>query len=140
MLLSELFALREATEWSGYFKFCVERNPWDKTVSRYFWKYCDRTTRPSFEEFVANDKHMSEFDSYSLNGEIGVDFVGRYEDLPGSIRLVSDTIGCSISNPLSRNANTRKKRTYREMLTSKTHDIIANVYAREIRTLGYSFD
>lgn len=23
--------------WDGYFKFCVERNPWDKVVSAYWW-------------------------------------------------------------------------------------------------------
>jgi hypothetical protein len=23
--------------WDGYFKFCVERNPWDKAISAYFW-------------------------------------------------------------------------------------------------------
>lgn len=25
------------TEWNNYFKFAVERNPWDKAVSFYYW-------------------------------------------------------------------------------------------------------
>ena len=24
--------------WKNYFKFCVERNPWDKTLSQYYWR------------------------------------------------------------------------------------------------------
>jgi tRNA splicing ligase len=23
--------------WDSYFKFCFERNPWDKTVSHFYW-------------------------------------------------------------------------------------------------------
>lgn len=139
MLLSELMALPEAQQWSSYFKFCLERNPWDKTVSRYFWKYRGRSSRPDFETFVANDKHVSDFDAYSLSGQIGVDYVGDYGELTNSIAKISKTIGCDIPLPAHRNANTRQKRDYRDMYTAETREKIAEVYAREIAAFGYKF-
>ena len=140
MHLGELMALPEARKWSGYFKFCLERNPWDKTVSRYFWKYRGRTSRPDFDAFIANDKHVSDFDAYSLDGNIGVDYVGNYGDLANSIAHISQTIGCDIPLPLHRNANTRQKRDYKQMYTAETREMVGEIYAREIAAFGYSFD
>lgn len=139
MYLSELMTLPEAQNWSGYFKFCVERNPWDKTVSRYFWKYRGRSSRPEFEAFVAKDKHVSDFDAYSLNGQIGVDYVGDYGDLTGSIAKIAKTICCDIPLPAHRNANTRQKRDYADMYTTETQEKVAEVYAREIAAFGFKF-
>ena len=28
--------------WNSYYKFCFERNPWDKTVSAFFWYKKDK--------------------------------------------------------------------------------------------------
>ena len=140
MLFSEMRALPEADQWSEYYTFCLERNPWDKTVSRYFWKYRDRAHRPDFETFVAQDNHVSDYDAYTVNGEVAVDFVGDYGDLSGSIARISDAIGCDIPLPEYRNANTRKKRDYRDMYTSQTRAAVAQVYAREIKAFGYKFD
>lgn len=139
MHLSELLALSDSNKWSDYYKFCLERNPWDKTVSRYFWKYRGRPTRPDFETFVAHDKHVSDFDAYSLNGVIGVDYVGNYGDLPKSIAHISEAIGREIPLPMYRNANTRQKRDYRDMYTPETREKIGEVYAREIAAFGYNF-
>ena len=29
--------------WSSYFKFCFERNPWDKVISRYWWSFREKS-------------------------------------------------------------------------------------------------
>ena len=140
MLLCELFAHPETQAWRGYFKFCFERNPWDKTVSRYFWKYRDKPHRPDFDSFVAAGKHVSDFDFYNLNREVAVDYVGRYEDLHGSLARIADAIGCETPLPGFRNAATCKKRDYRGMYSHASRDIVAEAFAREIAALGYSFD
>lgn len=140
MHLSELMALPEAEAWKGYFKFCIERNPWDKTVSRYFWKYRGRPSRPDFDQFVAHDRHVSDFDAYCLNAKIGVDYVGDYGDLQKSVDHIASVIGSEVPLPTRRNANTREKRDYREMYSDETRNRIAEVYAREIAEFGYEFD
>lgn len=36
-------------EWKNYTKFCVVRNPWDKTVSDYFWRIKGIADPPGFD-------------------------------------------------------------------------------------------
>lgn len=140
MHLGELYALSEARRWREYFKFCIERNPWDKVVSRYFWKYRGRPSRPDFESFVANDRLVSDYDMYSLNGEVAVDYIGRYESLAESISEINRKLNCSIPMPGSVNSGTREVRDYRSMYSERSHDMVARHFAREIKLLGYRFD
>ena len=37
-------------KWDEYTKFCVVRNPWDKTLSDYFWRTRAMKSPPSFDE------------------------------------------------------------------------------------------
>lgn len=41
-----------AQEWAGYAKICVVRNPWDKTVSDYFWRIQRLKAPPSFAAYL----------------------------------------------------------------------------------------
>lgn len=140
MFLDELFALPEAQQWRNYFKFTVERNPWDKVVSRYFWKYRERQKRPDFESFVTKDKLNSDFNMYSLEGKLQVDYVCRYEQLNDGLSEVSKIIGHKIP-PLSHfNASTRQSRDYRTLYSATSRDRVAAHFAREIALFGYDFD
>jgi hypothetical protein len=37
--------------WNGYYKWCVERNPWDKVVSDYYYRF-RHPSRPTLREFL----------------------------------------------------------------------------------------
>jgi hypothetical protein len=139
MFLDELLALPEAQAWRGYFKFTVERNPWDKVVSRYFWKYRDRPKRPSFEEFVAKDRLNSDFAMYSLGDKLAVDYVCRYESLDKDLKEVGRLIGCDIPMPAQLNAWTRSDRDYRTFYSGASRDVVALRFAKEIETFRYTF-
>jgi hypothetical protein len=140
MFLDELLALPEAQRWRDYFRFTVERNPWDKVVSRYFWKYRERQKRPNFEEFVRRDRLNSDFRMYSLNEEFAVDYVCRHESLSEGLAEVGRLIGCEIPTPAYCNAWTRSGRDYRNMYSEVSRDIVARRFAREIETFGYTFE
>ena len=68
--------------WRSYFKFAFDRNPWDRQVSFYHHRYRNEKAPPSFATFMHEDTHarIDNFDIYSIDGDVAVDFVGRFEN------------------------------------------------------------
>jgi len=70
--------------WNSYYKFCFERNPWDKTVSLYYWRSKSRAENSTFEEFLNSDEFKElphyNFPIYTENNNVIVDYIGRYEN------------------------------------------------------------
>ena len=58
--------------WGNYFKFAIERNPWDKAVSQYFWlKKINKNQDLQFEKYLSNRFFPSDYRKYSdLEGKI----------------------------------------------------------------------
>jgi hypothetical protein len=51
MTAENIRSLIDGEVWRKYFKFCFERNPWDKAVSLYFWRTRGQEPRPSLLSF-----------------------------------------------------------------------------------------
>jgi hypothetical protein len=127
--------------WNSYYKFCFERNPWDKVVSAYFWRVGNGHDEGDFRTFVMQRPDFPcDFDKYSIDGKtVSVDFVGRYERLDDDLRTVIAHLGLSTDLTL-----TREKGSYRPERTgvevSYDDDMTERVqtaFAREIATFGY---
>jgi len=134
-----------APVWNSYYKFCVDRNPWDKVVSLYFWQH--RTEpRPSLSEFVHSDQlergvRQGGFDLYSIDGQVVVDRVCRYESLQAEVRTLAEQLRLDEVPQLPRAKSTTRadRRHYRELLSPCDRDRIARVFEREIELLGYEY-
>lgn len=130
-----------AKVWDSYFKFCFERDPWEKTVSWYHYRFANEPDAPSWDEFVTAGKLPTDFDRYSLDGtSIAVDFVGRFEHLEADLRVALDQVG--IDTPIEL---TREKGAFRprEAHVETNFDPassarIEDAFAREIAAFGYS--
>ncbi len=140
----EARALVSDDVWNSYFKFSVERNPWDRQVSLYFWRYPDTAKRPSFRRFITNPlwrKTVDNFAIYSIDGKIIADHVMRYDRLGEDFAETLQRIGIADVPTLGHaKATTRTSRAdYRTFYDDETRAIVGRWYAREIAAFGFEF-
>ena len=77
--------------WDTYFKFCVERNPWDKTISHYHMVKSRWNAGLSFERYLLEGKFPINFPKYTdlkNPSKVIVDEVLYYEHLVDNLDRV----------------------------------------------------
>lgn len=130
--------------WNEFFKFCFERNPWDKAVSHYWYRKKNPRKPPigSFEEYVESRRCPVDYPLYTRNGELAVDFVGRYENLESDFHAILDRIGLPLES-LPTRANTQFRispKSYQDYYDDRTRQLVADLYAKEIELFDYRFE
>ena len=126
----------------SYFKFCFERNPWDRMVSSFFWQRSRiRNCPQDFESYIRNWRARENYELYTFNNKVIVDFVGRYENLDRDWPYALSKTGIGHPLELGRaKSNWRPKdSSYRDYYNAETRDIVAKRYAATIDLLGYTF-
>ena len=128
--------------WRSYYKFSFERNPWDRQVSWYHYKTKSKSSRPAFDAFNADKRraYVENWQLYTLDDAIALDFIGRYENLAIDFAKVLDAIGIAgkATLPLTNVSGDRRK-DYRDYYDDASRDLIAGWYSREIERFGYQF-
>jgi hypothetical protein len=128
--------------WNGYRKVSIERNPWDREVSFYFFRHKDSATRPSFAEYLTKDHQpIRNYDIYTADGR-PADTIFRYENLASELDAFLAGLGIE-ERPVLKNAKgafrPTESRDYRSFYTPQLRDRVAKLYAREIALFGYEF-
>lgn len=124
--------------WNCYFKFCVERNPWDKTLSYYHMMNHRRGGGLTFDQFLAEGDFPINYPKYTEPGDpaqVIVDRVLRYERLNEELAEVFGRLGIPFNGSLGVNAKSEyrtDRRPYREVYTPCQFDLVASVFAREL--------
>jgi hypothetical protein len=128
--------------WRSYFKFAFDRNPWDRQVSWYFYKTKSKRRKPRFDDFMRakNQAYVNNYDLYTIDGALAVDFIGRYEHLENDLVKILEIIGIegALSLPKT-NVSATRDSDYRTYYSVETHSLVAHWYAREISLLDYTF-
>jgi len=144
----EVRRLLPAAVWDGYFKFCVERNPWDKTLSMYHFltKFSLGHHHPdmSFDEYLATGKLPLDFDMYTdpANGEVIVDEVLKFETLQQDLARILPKIGIPTDGQMTEKANAEfrnDRRSYSEVYSPQQAEVVRQAFRRETELLGYAF-
>lgn len=130
-----------------FYKFAFVRNPWDWQVSLYFymlktkWHFQHSVVkRMSFDEYIEwRVNHDFESQSQQIadeNGNILVDFVGRFENIEEDFSKICNRL--SIPASLS-HRNRSKHAPYRDYYNPRTRQLIRNAFAEDIERFNYEF-
>ena len=81
-----------------YFKFCVEREPVDKSISYYFMRKNSPNSnsirkKMSWIEFVNKKRFPVDTNFYTHNNKLIIDKIIRYENLENELSLVLNDLG-----------------------------------------------
>ena len=131
--------------WENYYKFSVERNPWDKVISHYYWDPQKMKQDLPFRDFILSGQALkSNFERYSLNGILAVDRLIRYDRLYQELGEVSRKLGLpeDVGETLkgfSAKSGYRQDRDIESFYDRETRTIVEIFFAREIRLLNFKF-
>jgi hypothetical protein len=130
--------------WDAYFKFCFERNPWDRAISQYHWENRSKRRLPPFGHYLAELERrdlMSNFDTYAIDGKVAVDRVYLYEELDSSLEDIRQRLALPgpLELPDAKRGVRRDQRHYRDVYGEREREFVARACAREIREFGYLF-
>ena len=151
-----------AEVWNDYYKFSIIRNPWDRTISDFFWKRRqDPAIKPRkrfyhylgapfneltqirklFTEFIKSEDFVNNDRFYIIDDQLCVDSVIRYENLSEDLAVVCRRIGLpSIDLPHLKTGFRQKRHHYSEYFDQESMAIVAKKHKNDIRLFGYEFE
>jgi len=129
--------------WKNYFKFCVERNPWEKFVSFYWMERSRRNDLLTIDEFMHEEKIGLNWPLYTdpITNKPMVDEVLKYESLNGELGRIFSRLNIPWSGSLSEKAKGeyRKDRSsYKNQLSKEQIKYLAARFKYEIEWFGYA--
>lgn len=130
--------------WKEYFKFCVERNPWDRFISFYYFKN-PKEPRPELSTYIddpiVNNLKKYGYHNYTINDEIVVDKICLYENLKEDLKEVSKLLELptTLELPNAKAGFRKDKRPYKEVLSTYIEKKIVKIFSEEIALFNYEF-
>ncbi|PYL73844.1 MAG: hypothetical protein E6L08_04300 [Verrucomicrobia bacterium] len=131
--------------WNSYFKFCVERNPWDKVLSHYHMHAARKGGSLSFDEYLARGRFPINYFRYTdrSGSKIIVDRVLRYENLLAELGEVFSQLQIPFDGTLGMAAKSEyrtDRRPYQQVFNDEQRKIVEKAFAKEIELYGYRFE
>lgn len=145
MSAEEIKAIVDGEIWDRYYKFCFERNPWDKVVSHYYWAIKNKENPQTIKQFIDSGAPWRSKERglglYSIDGKVVVDKVFRYEHLSDDLKSAFQEIGIDGAPelPNAKSGHRKDKRSYREILDDEDREKVAKIFKDEIELMGYEF-
>ena len=134
-------------EWKNYFKFTSERNPWDKTVSLYYWilhrNPKDKRIVLGFNNFVTNNlTYLPDWEAYTDNDKLVVDFIIQYDSISDDLKKLSNVLKFPYYEEIGSinlKGNLRPDKDYKKMYTTQSQKFVYKTYIKPIKYFKYSF-
>jgi len=134
-----------ADVWNSCFKFCVERNPWDKVLSHYHMHAAREGGSLSLDEYLARGRFPINYFRYTDRSgtKIIVDRILRYENLVAELSEVFSQLKIPFDGTLGVTAKSgyrSDRRPYQEVFNDEQRKIVEKAFAKEIKLHGYRFE
>ena len=134
-----------ADVWNSYFKFCVERNPWDKVLSHYHMHAVREGGSLSFDEYLARGRFPINYFRYTDRSgrKIIVDRILRYENLTAELSEVFAQLNIPFDGTLGVAAKSEyrtDRRPYQQVFNEDQRRTVEKAFAKEIELHGYRFE
>ncbi|MBP7240895.1 sulfotransferase family 2 domain-containing protein [Amaricoccus sp.] len=138
--------------WRSYFKFAIERNPWDRLISLWRWRQSHRNAAISLQAFLdaiadgspdrlkaANADGWSNWPIYTIEDRIAVDRLVLYDRLEAGVAEALAQVGIEYDGGLPRaKAGIRSSGDTTDSLSASQRALIADLARKEIGTFGFS--
>ena len=130
--------------WNSYYKFCIERNPWDRCISLYYWSNKSEP-RPTISEFISSNTPLTlkkkGYELYTIDGRLAVDKICKFENLSQELEEVRKQVGIpeKLELPRAKSKFRKDKRNYRDILGEADKAKIADLFHDEISLFGYKW-
>lgn len=130
---SELINAIGKEAFESFFSFAIVRNPWDWQVSLYEYTLKNTTHYQhdlvngfgNFDEYISwrcvEEVRFQKDFIYSDDGELLVDFVGRFERIDADFETICFHIGISTFLP---KLNVSNRKPYQQYYNEKTKDLV----------------
>jgi len=135
-------------EWNRLFSFAFVRNPWDWELSHYrhicrqkSHKHHAVVGQMAFSDYLqwrAEGRFRSQQAFLLHQGQIAVDYVGRFENLASDFGYVCQRLG--IRRPRLPRLNSSRKHDYRAQYNGRDIECVAEMYGDDIQQFGYAFE
>ncbi|WP_378944012.1 sulfotransferase family 2 domain-containing protein [Mesorhizobium sp. ANAO-SY3R2] len=128
--------------WRDYFKFTLERNPFDKAISLYWWSTRSAAVRPDLTSFLHTvpTYKLSNWGVYAIEDCLAVDFVVRFETMSQDLLTLEQKLGIGpIQLVRAKSSHRVDRRPYREVLSPSDRSLIERVCAREMKEFSYDW-
>ena len=147
MSINEIKIKIKPHTYKNYFKFTFERNPYDKMVSWYWWIKQQHNINENFKEFCLKCDDGTyglplDFEKYSMDGKIAVDYVGKYESLELDFQKICKNLGIPFDEKLTKQKGSSRetKEHFSTYYDNETKGIVEKYFSRELKLFQYLFE
>ena len=146
---SNIRAVVGTVAWDEYHKFCFERDPWDRTLSSFYFQPANQSvemaTDAQIREFIEQKDKTKTFCNSKFymdnHGRLIVDKVYDFARMDDAVREICDRFGFDFAKfketPRFKGKLRKDRRPYDEFLTQPTIERITEVHQRAVDFMGY---
>jgi len=141
--------------WENYFKFCIERNPYDKIISGWYWYNYKYNKNLSLDDYLCICDHWIKtrdhgvgicpynFPNYTDPSAetIIVDQIIQFDNLQEGFKQLLTNLNISKISPFTVKAKSdiREKKPYTSIIKLNQKEVIDDLFKKEFLLFNYEF-